>query len=56
MGLKMKNFYIMGIHQFLGEGVTKKQYRGNCIKRGDMDNLQGTWRKRERTVFLREGG
>ena len=31
----MKNFNIMGVHQFLGEGVTKKQlYMGNCLKRG----------------------
>ena len=26
MGLKMKNVNIMRVHQFLGEGVTKKQY------------------------------
>ena len=28
MGLKMKNFNIMGVHQLLGEGITKKQYIG----------------------------
>ena len=35
MGLKMKNFNNMGVHQFLGvRGVTQKQYTGvNCLKR-----------------------
>ena len=31
----MKNVDIMGVQQFLGEGVTKKQlYMGNCLKKG----------------------
>ena len=40
MGLKMKNFNIMGIHwkiQFSGEGGgshEKPIYRGKCLKRG----------------------
>ena len=35
MGLKMKNFNIMGVHQFLGEGDHKKTIYGmNCLKRG----------------------
>ena len=34
MGLKMTNFNIMGVHQFLGEeGHKKTIYGGNCIKR-----------------------
>ena len=34
-GLKMKNVDMMGVHQFLGEEVTKKQlYMGNCLKKG----------------------
>ena len=28
MGLKMTNFNIMGVHQFLGEEGHKKQYMG----------------------------
>ena len=43
----MKNFNIMGVHQFLGEGgeVTEKAiYRRNCLKRG-------AWQKREEGVF-----
>ena len=35
MGLKMKNVNIMGVHQFLGEGVHKKQYiYGELPKKG----------------------
>ena len=34
-GLKMENINIIGFHQYLGEGFTKKQlYMGNCLKRG----------------------
>ena len=51
MGLKMKNFYIMAIHQFLGEGVTKKQNRGNCIKRGAWTICRGCGKKEKGGCF-----
>ena len=52
-GLKMKNFNIMGVHQFLGEGESKKTiYMGNCLKRG-LGNLQKAWQKIRRIVFWR---
>ena len=54
MGLKMKNFNIMGVHQLLGEGITKKQYIGGIASKEDLDNLQGAWKKRGGRVFLRE--
>ena len=42
MGLKMKNVNIMGVHQFLREGGHKKTiHMGNCLKKGDLDNLPG---------------
>ena len=31
--LKMKNFNVIGVYQFLGEGVTKKQYIGGLPKK-----------------------
>ena len=36
MGLKIKNFNIMGVHQFLGVGGGSQKiiYMGNCLKRG----------------------
>ena len=41
MGLKIKYVNIMGVHQLLEEGVTKKQlYMENCLKRGGLDNLK----------------
>ena len=40
MGLRMKNFNIIGKILFL-RGFTKNQYmRGNFLKRGNLDNLQ----------------
>ena len=34
----------MEVHQFLGEGVTKKQlYMGNCQKRGAWQKIGGRW-------------
>ena len=36
----MKNFDIMGVHQFLGEGVTKKTIKyGEMPKKRDLDNF-----------------
>ena len=37
----------MGVHQFLGGGGGSQNiiYLGNCLKRGGLDNLQGTWQK-----------
>ena len=54
MGLKLKNVHIMGVHQFLGEGVTKKKndIYGELPKKGGLDNLQGTWQKIGRKVIL----
>ena len=52
----MKNVNIMGIHQFLGEGESKKTiYMGNCLKRG-LGNLQKAWQKIRRIVFWRGEG
>ena len=54
MGLKMKNVNIMGVHQFLGEGVSQKNNKyGELPKKGGLDNLQGTWQIIGRRVFLR---
>ena len=53
----MKNFNIVGIHQFLGEekGVIKKTIcRGELTKKESVKSLQGAWRKEGRSVFLRE--
>ena len=42
----MKNVNIMGMHQFLGEGVKKKQlYMGNCLKRGAWTICRGLGKK-----------
>ena len=51
----MKNVYIMGVRQFLGEEGHKKEYiyMGNSLKRG-LDNLQKAWPKIRRRVLLRE--
>ena len=50
----MKNVDIMGYHQFLGEGDhTKNNIYGELPKKGGLDNLQGTWQKIWRSVFLR---
>ena len=40
MGLKMKNFNIMGVHKILEEEVTKIIYRG-IPKKWGLDSLQG---------------
>ena len=48
MGLKMKNYNILGVHHFLGEGGHKKtMYRGNLLGQfaGDLA------KKREEGVF-----
>ena len=38
----MKNVNIVGVHQFLREGGHKKTiHMGNCLKKGDLDNLLG---------------
>ena len=42
MGLKIKSFNIMGVTNFLGEGVIKKQYIGGITQKGG-------------GIFLREG-
>ena len=63
MGLKMKNFNIMGVHrkiQFLGE-VTEIQCRGgNCLKRGhgQFAGLRGDLAKKRKRgwMFLRRDG
>ena len=55
----MKNFNIVGIHQFLGEekGVIKKTIcRGELTKKESVKSLQGAWWKEGRSVFLREFG
>ena len=50
----MKKVIVMGVHKFLGEGCHKKQYiYAELPKKGSMDNLQGTWQKLGRRVFLR---
>ena len=53
MGLKIKNFNIMGVHQFLVEGSHKKQYIGELPKIGLGRFAWGLAKKRE-DVF--EGG
>ena len=52
MGLKMKHFNIMVVHQFLGEGGHKKTTdRGDCLKR-DLGQFAGRLaKKREEGVF-----
>ena len=43
MGLRMKHFKILGIHgriRFLGGVHEKPIYRGDCLKKGGLDNLQ----------------
>ena len=48
----MKNVDIMGVQQFLGEGVTKKQlYMGNCLKKGTWTICRGLAKNREEGVF-----
>ena len=61
MWLRMKDFYIFGVHwkiQFLGGVHEKPIYRGDCLKRVGLDSLQiqwGSWQERE-GVFLRGRG
>ena len=56
MGLKMKNFNIMRLHQFLGEGGSQKPIiYGELPKKGDLNNLQGAWQKIGKRVFLKGG-
>ena len=53
MGLKMKNYNILGVHHFLAEGCHKKTiYRGNLLGQfaGDLAI------KREESVFDERGG
>ena len=59
---KMKNVNIMGVHQFLGEGigggggpggVTKDIY-GELPQNGGFNNLEGAWQEISTRVFLRE--
>ena len=47
----MKNVNIMGVHQFLGEGVTKKQYIWGLPKKGGLGNLQVASQKIGRMFF-----
>ena len=52
----MKNVDIMGVHQFLGEGVTKKQLNmGNCQKRGTWTICRRLGKKYGGEFFLRRG-
>ena len=51
MGLKMKNFNIMEVHQFLGEEGHKKQHEGELPKKGAWTICRG--KKREEGVFER---
>ena len=52
MGLKMKNFNIMGVHQFLWDGGKKNQYIERTAQKGrGLDNLQGAWQKRVRVLW-----
>ena len=46
----MKNVNIMGVHQFLGE--RGHNIYGEFPKKGGLDNLQRTWQKIGRRVFL----
>ena len=42
----MKNVNIMGVHQFLGEGVTKRTiYMGNCLKKEAWTICRGLGKK-----------
>ena len=54
MGLKMKNLNIMGVHQFLGEGVTKKQYIYRKLpKKEGLGQFAGDFAKnRKECVFV----
>ena len=50
----MKNVNAMWVHQSLGEGGPKKNnIYGKLLKKGGLDNLQGTWQKIVRRVFLK---
>ena len=52
----MKNFNIMGVHQFLGEGGHKiTMYRGNFLKRWPGPFAGGLAKKREDGGFEGEG-
>ena len=52
MVLKMKNFNIMGVHQFSGEGNDKKQdLGGNCLKRELGQFAGGLAKKRGRGLI-----
>ena len=48
----MKNVNIMGVHQFIGEVVTKKKiHMRNCLKRGTWAISRGLGKNREEGVF-----
>ena len=49
----MKNVNAMWVHQSLGEGGPKKNIYGKLLKKEGLDNLQGTWQKIARRVFLK---
>ena len=57
MGLRMKNFDILGVHWKVRplDGVHKKQYRWwDCLKRegdGEFANLRGAWQEEGGNVF-----
>ena len=50
----MKNVNIMGVHQFLGEGVTKKQYIWGIAQKGGLGQFAGGFAKNREDVF--QGG
>ena len=52
MELKIKNITIMGVHQFLGEGVTKNNIYWKLPKKRGLDYFQGAWQKIGRRLFL----
>ena len=62
MGLRLKNFDIMGVHWkiwFLGEALHENQYTGGgCFKRGLglFADLRKGLEKKRGMVFLRGGG
>ena len=49
----MKNVNVMGVHQFLVDGSHKKTIYGKLPKKGGLGNVQGSWQKIGRRVFLR---
>ena len=46
---------MLGVHQFLGEGVTKNNIYGELPKKEGLDNLQGAGQNIGRGVLLRRG-